>query len=79
MECQTIESYNKGGSITFKSKKKFDRLELAISFAKKINSQEHIIHKVVAYKCNLCQHYHIGRNGKELKEKERIKFKKSLL
>ena len=52
---------------------KFETLE----YAKKVNSLDHIIHKVVAYKCTKCYKYHIGRNGKELTDKDRNKFKKS--
>ena len=47
-------------------------------FAKKVNSSDNIINKVVAYKCKECCNYHVGRNGNELADKERTKFKKSL-
>lgn len=77
MECFIIERYNENLEPIFKPKLKFDTLDLAIEYAKKVNSLDHIIHKVVAYKCTKCYKYHIGRNGKELKDKERIKFKKS--
>jgi hypothetical protein len=40
-----------------------------------MNSYNNIIHKVVAYKCTICCQYHVGRNGKELKEKDRLKYK----
>ena len=77
MQCKTIERYDENLNTIFKDKKKFDTLDEAISAAKKVNSKDNIIHKVVGYKCNVCFKYHIGRNGSELKEKERIKFKKS--
>jgi len=77
MECVTIERYNENLEPIFKPKLKFETLDLAIEYAKKVNSLDHIIHKVVAYKCGKCHKYHIGRNGKELTDKERTKFKKS--
>ena len=79
MECFTIERYDENLEPVFKPKLKFDTLDLAIEYAKKVNSFDHIIHKVVAYKCTKCYKFHIGRNGKVLKEKERIKFKKIIL
>jgi predicted CXXCH cytochrome family protein len=75
MECQTLESYDENHNPILKSKLKFETLDLAIEHAKKVNSLDHIIHKVVAYKCKQCHKYHVGRNGKELTEKERNKFK----
>ncbi len=78
MKCQKIESYDENFNPIYKDKKKFETLEDAILAAKKVNSKEHIINKVVSYKCDFCHKFHIGRNGKELKEKDRIKFKKSL-
>ena len=77
MECFTIERYGEKLEPIFKQKLKFETLDLAIEYAKKVNSLDHIIHKVVAYKCTKCYKYHIGRNGKELTDKDRNKFKKS--
>jgi predicted CXXCH cytochrome family protein len=78
MECQTIERYDNGLPV-YKPKKSWDTLEEAIEVCKHINSQDHIIHKVVSYKCKVCHKYHIGRNGKELKDKERQKHKKQIM
>lgn len=77
MQCETVERYSADGLPIFRPKKKFETLEDAISAAKVINSKDKIINKVVAYKCKICCKYHIGRNGKELTEKERKKFKKA--
>ena len=74
MECQTLERYENGIPI-FKFKKKFNTLDDAIAQAKIINSGDFIIHKVVAYKCKLCLKYHLGRNGKELTDKQHQKYK----
>jgi len=76
MECETIDRFNENGDPIFRLKKKYETLDDAIEAAKNINSKDTIIHKVVAYKCPKCYKYHIGRNGKELKEKERNKLKK---
>ena len=76
-ECQTLERYDEDLKPVLKPKLKFETLDLAITHAKKVNSLDHIIHKVVAYKCKICHKYHVGRNGKVLTDKERIKFKKA--
>jgi hypothetical protein len=76
VECQTLDRYDENSLPVFKPKKSFDTLDEAIEVAKHINSQDHIIHKVVAYKCKKCFKYHVGRNGKELTDKQRNKLKK---
>ncbi len=75
MECKTIERYDENGIPIYKLKKKFDTLDQAIAHAKLVNSNDHVIHKVVAYKCKSCFKYHVGRNGKILKDKQRDKYK----
>lgn len=77
MECETIQSYGADLKPIMKPKLKFETLDEAIKHAKYVNSLDHIIRKVVAYKCTKCFKYHVGRNGKELTEKQRNKFKKS--
>jgi hypothetical protein len=76
MECDTILRYDENLKPVLKPKKKFNTLDDAIIEAKKVNSNDKIIHKLVAYKCTKCFKYHIGRNGKELKEKDILKYKK---
>ena len=78
MECQTLERYDEQGNPVYKPKKAFITQDEAIEVAKFINSQDNVIHKVVPYKCNVCHKYHLGRNGKELKDKERQKHKKQI-
>lgn len=73
MECQTIERYDEQGNPVYKPKRSFDTLEEAIEVAKFINSQDHVIHKVVSYKCKKCHKFHLGRNGKILTDKQRNK------
>jgi hypothetical protein len=78
MECQRIERYDENRQPVYVPKKAFDTLEDAIVVAKFINSQDHVIHKVVSYKCKVCHKFHVGRNGKELKDKERQKHKNQI-
>ena len=78
MECQTLERYDENRQPIYKPKRAFDTQDDAIEFAKFVNSQDHVIHKVVPYRCSKCHKYHLGRNGKELKDKERNKHKKQL-
>jgi hypothetical protein len=78
MECQTLERYDKNLQPVYKPKRAFDTQDEAIEVAKYVNSQDHVIHKVVPYRCKVCNKYHLGRNGKELKEKERQKHKNQI-
>lgn len=58
-ECFTVHGFKK---------QKYETLDLAIAAAKKCNNQPKRIHKMVAYKCKVCFKYHIGSNGKLLKQ-----------
>jgi hypothetical protein len=78
MECETIERYDENLNPILKPKIKYNTLDDAIDEAKYVNSKDYIINKVVAYKCSKCFKYHVGRNGKELTSKDRLKFKKSI-
>ena len=77
MTCDTIERYENGMPV-YKKKRAFNTLEEAITEAKKVNSGDFIIHKVVAYRCDYCFKFHLGKNGHELTEKERAKFKSAI-
>lgn len=78
MECQTLERYDEQHNPVYKPKRAFDTQDEAIEVAKFINSQDHVIHKVVPYRCKNCNKYHLGRNGKILKDKERQKHKNQI-
>lgn len=78
MECQTVERYDEQHNPVYRPKKSWDTQDEAIKVAKFINSRDHVIHKVVPYRCKVCKKYHLGRNGKELKEKERQKHKNQI-
>ena len=46
--------------------------------ARFLNTKENIIHKMIAYKCSTCGKWHIGNNGSELTEEDRIHYRKLL-
>lgn len=78
MECQTLDRYNEQGEPIYNPKQRFNTQDEAIEYAKYVNSLDHIIRKVVPYKCKFCGKYHLGRNGKILKEKERNEHKNQI-
>lgn len=78
MECTTLERYDEKMNPVYKPKRAFDTQDEAIEVAKFVNSQDHVIHKVVPYRCKTCKKYHLGRNGKILKDKERQKHKNQI-
>lgn len=47
-------------------KSSFDTLDKAIEAAKNLNARNNAQHKVVAYKCNSCFKYHVGKNKSPL-------------
>lgn len=74
MECKTFHYIDpETKRKVFKYKKKYPDLESAIAICKKINKEKKQIHKVVSYKCHTCFMFHIGRNGKTLKNKNNFK------
>jgi hypothetical protein len=76
-ECQTLVRTEEDGTMVLKDKHKFDTHDEAVAECKKQNAKPGRIHKVVTYKCKVCHKYHIGRNGKEIKDKYRDKLAKS--
>lgn len=70
----TTLKLNDEGVMVEVPKKSFNTLDEAIIACKKVNSFPDIKEKVVSYKCQTCYKYHIGRNGKQLKEKEKEKY-----
>ena len=48
----------------------------AIEMARVMNCRRDTIHKLIAYKCPVCQKWHIGRSRKVLTEKEREHYMK---
>jgi len=78
MTCDTLIRTDPDGKKHYKPKVPFNTLDEAIVAAKKANSREQTLTKLVSYKCNYCQKYHIGRNGKDLTDKEKAKYRKEL-
>lgn len=78
MVCDTLVRTDPDGRKHYKPKKSYDSLDAAIAEAKKLNARDHQITKLVGYKCTYCCKYHIGRNGKDLTEKEKAKYKKEM-
>lgn len=48
----------------------------AIEKARQMNLRPDTIRKVVAYKCSVCQKWHVGRTNKTLTEKDREHYRK---
>ena len=59
--------------ITTKQKKKYKTADDAILAAKNKNSLPETLHKYIAYKCDHCGSYHIGKTKKEINEGRIIK------
>ncbi len=78
MICNT-KTQSEDGTQGWKYKKAYDTLDLAIAEAKKQNALDKQTIKLVAYKCTYCFKYHIGRNGKPIKAKDKEKLKAELL
>jgi len=68
--------YKTGDSFVKRPKKKYNTDKQAISACKRINSQKHQIHKVVAYRCSTCDGYHIGKTDKVLSVKDKQKYRR---
>ncbi len=76
--CLRFSHIDTNGNPVYKSKKAFDTDKDAIAYAKMVNSMnaDHLIHKLVAYKCSECGKWHIGRTTTLLSEKNREKLMK---
>jgi hypothetical protein len=75
MKCKRFHYLDELKKPVYIDKIKYISLEQAIEHAKKENTKEKHIHKLIAYKCNICGFYHIGRNKTVLTDKERKKSK----
>ena len=69
-------SYMVDGKVFTKEKIGYSSDMEAIEMARVMNCREHTIHKLIAYKCPVCQKWHIGRSRKVLTEKEREHYMK---
>ena len=78
MEARKYRSHTKWNGKEFIPKKSYETEKEAINVARYMNTQGHIIHKMVAYKCAECGKWHIGRNSTELSNEDREHYKKLL-
>lgn len=78
MEARKYRSHTKWNGKEFVPKKSYETEKEAINVARYMNTQEHIIHKMVAYKCAECGKWHIGRNSTELSNEDREHYKSLL-
>ena len=78
MEKRNSRSHFKIEFGVLKPKKSYETEKEALKIARFLNTQENIIHKMIAYKCSTCGKWHIGNNGSELTEEDRIHYKNLL-
>ena len=69
-------SYMVDGKVFIKEKVGYSTDKEAIERARVMNCRRDTIHKLVAYKCPICQNWHVGRSRKVLTEKEREHYMK---
>ena len=70
--------YMKNGEWFEKDKLAYPTMDSAISQARKMNMKSETIHKVMAYKCPVCNQYHVGRTKYVLTDKDRTDYRKAL-
>lgn len=78
MEKRSSRSHFKIEFGVLKPKKSYETEKDALKIARFLNTQENIIHKMIAYKCSTCGKWHVGNNGSELTEEDRIHYRKLL-
>lgn len=74
-KCTTFSHIDEDGHIVEKNKICYDTDKEAIEVARRINLKEKTIHKMVAYKCDVCHLWHIGKSRRILTEKDREHYK----
>ena len=73
----TPEGFNIDGSTRYKVKRSFETEIKAQSICFQLNLKPETIHKLVAYKCPVCNKWHIGHHSnKTLDEKAKLKIQK---
>lgn len=77
--CVRFAYIGSDGNPVYKSKKVFVSDKEAIEFAKQMNKRNiyHLIHKQIAYKCDKCGCWHVGRSKVSISDKNRIKIMNS--
>ena len=77
-KCTTFSHIDENGNIIEKPKRAYKTDKEAIKAAQLMNLKAKQIHKLVAYKCPICQFYHIGKSNRLITEKDRNKIKNNL-
>jgi len=73
----TIERFTENGSPMYKVKHDFDNELKAQQRCFELNLRSDTIHKLVTYKCPICNKWHIGHHSsKSLDEKDKKKIQK---
>ena len=77
--CVKFAYIGADGQPVYKNKLRFDTDVEAIAYAKKMNklNADHLIRKLIAYKCPKCLKWHVGRTYATLSDKEKKKKKNS--
>ena len=71
----TFTGFNSDGSKSYKSKRTYDTELKAHKACFELNLKPEMIHKMVSYKCPICQKWHIGHHNTILSEGEKTKIK----
>lgn len=72
--CETITRHDLLGRPVLKKKLKYKTHDKAVETCRRVNLKKGQIMKLVTYKCKVCHHYHIGRNGSLITPKYRNKL-----
>ena len=74
----TRSHYKIGPNGKLEEKKAFESEMDALTIARYLNTQENIIHKMVAYKCITCGKWHVGSNRTVLTSQDREEARQKL-
>lgn len=74
-KCTTFSHFDEDGNIVEKNKICYDTDKEVIEADRRVNLKEKTIHKTVAYKCDVCHKWHIGKSKRILTEKDREHYK----
>jgi len=75
MERNSRSHYSYNG----KPKRGYDTEFDALYAARRLNSSEYSIHKIIVYKCSKCNKYHLGHNNTILTNEDKTNAKLALI
>ena len=70
-EKRTTRSHYKVINGELVEKVGYNTEEEALTVARFLNTKPNVMHKMIAYKCFKCDKWHIGSNGRLLREEDR--------